>query len=454
MNGHQSNVGRGNVTGVLMRGCATMLLAAQLALSATIPVAYAADDPSMLEARRAETESEFRRIADAMTLSEQRLAELAVEIAAVRKDNATMTAALIQAAKTERKLADDVASIETRLEGLTEQEGFIRRSLQARRGVLAEVLGALQRMGLNPPPAILVRPEDALASVRSAIVLGAVVPELRAETTILLADIRELASLRGAIVEERERLLATIREQASEKQRLSLLLEEKRKLLSASESSEALERRRVEELADKAGTLKELIAALEEEIDAVQKAAEAARRAEEERARREAEAAGRPIPERNRLEAGISFESLRKKVALPVSGRVIRHFGEPDAVGGRMMGDTVQTQSGSIVTSPADGTVLYAGAFRSYGQLLILDAGGGYHIVLAGMDRINVALGQSVLSGEPLGTMGEARLASVMAFGSTDTNPELYVEFRKDAKPVDPSPWWAERSSGRTGNGT
>jgi septal ring factor EnvC (AmiA/AmiB activator) len=104
---------------------------------------------------------------------------------------------------------------------------------------------------------------DAVSPLVAGIVLGAVVPELRAETTILLADIRELASLRGAIVEERERLLATIREQASEKQRLSLLLEEKRKLLSASESSEALERRRVEELADKADALKKDLADVE-----------------------------------------------------------------------------------------------------------------------------------------------------------------------------------------------
>ena len=438
----------------LGRACATFMLAAQMvAVPVSSPV-LAATDPSVLEARRMETETEIMRIAEAMSLSEKRLEELAAEIAAVRKDNAAVTAALIQTAKTERKLADDVASIEGRIEGLREQEDSIRRSLQARRGVLAEVLGALQRMGLNPPPAILVRPEDALASVRSAIVLGAVVPELRTETAILLSDIKELASLRGAIVDERERLLATIREQSDEKQRLSLLLEEKRRLLADNESSAELERRRTEEFAAKAGTLKELIAALEGEIDAVRKAAEAARLAEEDRARREAEAAGRPIPERNRLQAGISFESLKKKVALPVSGRVIRHFGEADSIGGRMMGDTVQTQSGSIVTSPADGVVLYAGPFRSYGQLLILDAGDGYHIVLAGMSRMSVALGQSILAGEPLATMGEARLASVMAFGSADTSPELYVEFRKDGKPVDPSPWWAERSSGRTGNGT
>lgn len=453
MSGRQSRDGTARPARSLLR--AALSLALVIPLAGFLPSAVrAAEDESVLEARRAETESEYRRLTEAMTLSEKRLAELAAEIAAVRKDDVAVTAALVQAAKTERKLAEDVSAIEGRLDDLKEQEASIRRSLQARRGVLAEVLGALQRMGLNPPPAILVRPEDALASVRSAIVLGAVVPELRAETAILLSDIRELASLRAAIMEERERLLATIREQADEKQRLSLLLEEKRKLLAQNESFVQAERRRTDELAARAGSLKELIATLEDEIDAVRKAAEAARQAEQERARREAEAAGRPIPEQNRLEAGISFETMKKQVALPVVGRVVRGFGEPDAVGGRMMGDTVQTQSGSIVTSPADGVVLYAGPFRSYGQLLILDAGDGYHVVLAGMDRINVALGQSVLAGEPLGTMGEARLASVMAFGSTNDNPELYIEFRKDGKPVDPSPWWAERSSGRTGNGT
>jgi len=83
---------------------------------------------------------------------------------------------------------------------------------------------------------------------------------------------------------------------------------------------------------------------------------------------------------------------------------------------------------------------------------LILDAGDGYHIVLAGMSRINVALGRKVLAGEPVGAMGEARLASLTS--ATTGSPELYVEFRKDGKPVDPAPWWAERRSGRTGNDT
>jgi len=419
---------------------------------ATAP-AYA-QDAAALENRRVETETEYGRLVEAMTLSDQRLAELSNEISAIRKDNTTITSALIQAAKTERKLSEDIAEIEGRLDGLLEQEDGIKASLRERRGLLAEVLGALQRMGLNPPPAILVKPEDALSSVRSAIVLGAVVPEVRAETEILLADLRELASVRSSIDGERERLLATVREQAAEQQRLTLLLAEKERLLADSETSAAEERRKVEELAAKAGSLKELIASLESEIQVVRDAAEAVRVEAEERARRDAEAAGRPIPEANRLVGGLPFDGLLKKVSLPVSGKILRRFGEADGLGGHAQGDTVQTQSTSIVTSLADGTVLYAGAFRSYGQLLILDAGGGYHIVLAGMEKISVSSGQRVLAGEPVGAMGEARVASILALGSAKTSPELYIEFRKDGKPVDPSPWWADRTSGRTGNGT
>src|SRR5690606_5920606 len=104
--------------------------------------------------------------------------------------------------------------------------------------------------------------------------------------------------------------------------------------------------------------------------------------------------------------------------------------------------------------APADGNVLYAGPFRSYGQLLILDVGDDYHVLLAGMAGISVAAGQSVLAGEPVGAMGETRIASALAASGTNLAPELYVEFRKDGKPIDPAPWWTDRLSGRTDNGT
>ncbi|MBO6717194.1 MAG: murein hydrolase activator EnvC [Rhizobiaceae bacterium] len=409
-------------------------------LAAAAPVTYAQEVDEIVD-RQTATRNAYAEIARQMGLSEERLAAISSEVEALKKDERTLTAALIQAAKTERKLSEEAAEIEQRIVLLDGQELGLRQSLAERRGVLAEVLGALQRMGLNPPPAILVRPEDALSSVRSAILLGAVVPEMRAETEILIADLRELGRLSTTIAAERDRLLETVAEQAAEQERLGQLIAEKAKLRSETEDTLEAERQRAGELAAKASSLRELIATLEEEIEKARRAEAAASAPPD-----------IPVPDENRLAAPVPFESLVGQVSLPVSGRIGLHFGEPDGAGGTMFGDIVTTQSGAIVTAPADGSVLYAGPFRSYGQLLILNAGDGYHIVLAGMGRISVALGQSVLAGEPVGTMGEARLASALALVDGNTEPELYVEFRKNGKPVDPTPWWAQTYSGRTAN--
>jgi septal ring factor EnvC (AmiA/AmiB activator) len=105
-------------------------------------------------------------------------------------------------------------------------------------------------------------------------------------------------------------------------------------------------------------------------------------------------------------------------------------------------GISVAARPGAQVTTPCDGWVVYSGPFRSYGQLLILNAGGGYHVLLAGMERISVNIGQFVLTGEPVGTMGTAsQVASILA--AAPSQPVLYIEFRKDNTPIDPGPWWA-----------
>ena len=111
--------------------------------------------------------------------------------------------------------------------------------------------------------------------------------------------------------------------------------------------------------------------------------------------------------------------------------------------GSTLKGISLQTREEARITAPADGWVVYAGEFRSYGQLLIINAGGGYHVLLAGMSRIDVSLGQFVLAGEPIAVMGNAAPPSQ---GDDSSRPVLYVEFRKDGRPIDPDPWWAEAS--------
>ncbi|BCG99296.1 hypothetical protein EFV37_06220 [Mesorhizobium loti] len=409
-----------------------------------------------------QSRAEYEQVSKEITLSSERLAKLAADIAAVKKDHASITAALIQSAMTEQKLGQDIEDIGAKLEGLKDRQQKIRASLMARRDVLAEVLGALQRMGLNPPPAILVKPEDALSSVRSAILLGAVVPELRQQTDSLLADLKEQTRVTASIEAERARLTDAVGEQVAEKKRLGMLLEAKQKLEADTQAQMAAEQQRSEQLAAKASSLKDLIASLEAQADKARKAADAAKAAAagqpgdvpnsdgNDGGDKTASLASLPVPEGNRLTATAPFSALQGQIALPVTGRIKRRFGADDGNGAVMLGDMLATQSGAIVTAPADGNVLYAGPFRSYGQLLILNAGDGYHVVLAGMSRISVVTGQSVLAGEPVGAMGEAQVASTSVSKNGNATPELYVEFRKDGKPVDPTPWWADRYSGRT----
>jgi septal ring factor EnvC (AmiA/AmiB activator) len=123
---------------------------------------------------------------------------------------------------------------------------------------------------------------------------------------------------------------------------------------------------------------------------------------------------------------------------------VTRRFGETDDLGAKAQGLSVSTRPSAQVSSPSDGWVVYAGPFRSYGNLLIINTGGGYHVLLAGMSRIDVSLGQFVLAGEPVAVMGAAGPAS--QGGNDSSRPVLYVEFRKDGRPIDPGPWWAEAS--------
>ena len=143
-----------------------------------------------------------------------------------------------------------------------------------------------------------------------------------------------------------------------------------------------------------------------------------------------------------RLSPAVAFASAKGLFAMPVNGVKIRGFGGSDGAGGVERGISLEARPGAQVTTPCDGWVVYAGPFRSYGQLLILNAGGGYHVLIAGMERISVNIGQFVLTGEPVAIMGtSSQVASIVA--ANTSQPVLYIEFRKDGTPIDSGPWWA-----------
>ncbi len=150
-----------------------------------------------------------------------------------------------------------------------------------------------------------------------------------------------------------------------------------------------------------------------------------------------------PFADPGRIAPAIAFDDARGRLPQPVAGTMLKGFGQEDEFGGLTEGQSIATRPGSNVTSPADGWVVYSGPFRSFGQLLILNTGDGYHVLLAGLDRIDAELGQFVLTGEPVGVMGATQWASASTFGLGSTQPILYVEFRKDGRAIDPTPWWS-----------
>src|SRR5262249_3805821 len=206
------------------------------------------------------------------------------------------------------------------------------------------------------------------------------------------------------------------------------------------------ERQHTVALSRQADNLKDLIAKLEISLN---NAARAARDAEEGRALGDTRSDLAALKDPGRLAPAGAVASATHMLPIPATGVKSRDFGAPDGSGGTEKGISIVTRPDAQVTSPCDGWVVYASAYRSYGKLLILNAGGGYHVVLAGMDRISVDIGQFVLTGEPVAVMGSGpQVASAMLTGASGASqPVLYIEFRKDGSPVDPNPWWAPPDS-------
>jgi murein hydrolase activator len=260
---------------------------------------------------------------------------------------------------------------------------------------------------------------------------------METDAQALANDLGELVRVHKAMAQERDGMAHDLAALSDDRQRMSLLIEERQKKLAETQTALDGERQHATALAHQADSLKDLVAKLEK--DGVSRAPDSASAGDK-------GAGPAAAKDPARLTPAIAFASAKGALPLPVNGVKIRDFGSPDGLGGTEKGLWIASRAGAQVTAPCDGWVVYAGPFRSYGQLLILNAGGGYHVLLAGMERISVDLGQFVLTGEPVAVMGGgAQSAAAVAMGSNQ--PVLYVEFRKDGTPVDPSPWWATTDS-------
>ena len=387
---------------------------------------------------------------------------LTKDLVILAEERARLNGGLIEAGKRVQASEAKLSETESKLAELTEQVTVIQSSITERKVAIVKMLSAMQRIGRTPPPAIVTRRDDALAVVRGAMLLADVFPELKYQADNLSHELEGLVTIENAIRTQRDEQKREAEKLAAEQGRLDRLLEEKKTKHAQGEVELVQVRQSTEQLAGEVTNLNELIERLGVEIAKAEVAQYDAEIAAEKalRKRLQQEVMATPANENvveikpestklafaspARLKPALPFDQVKGTLRLPAQGQQLKAFGDTDTDGTTLKGISLKTREEARITAPADGWVVYAGPFRSYGQLLIINAGGGYHLLIAGMSRIDVSLGQFVLAGEPIAVMGRPATSSVS--GDQSSSPVLYVEFRKDGRPVDPGPWWAEAS--------
>jgi septal ring factor EnvC (AmiA/AmiB activator) len=408
----------------------------------TVPAPNAAQPPASrpVDVRR----DQLRGLEADLKASDDQSRKLEDEIETIRTDRARFNAALIDTNAKVQAAEARTSDLEKQVETARGREDALNRTLAGRRALIGEILAALQRIDRNPPPAVLVSPQDMMRAVHSAMLLGDVLPELRSETKALASDLADLAAIRQSIDAERQKLADEKNTLAGEQQRLSGLVAARQNSLDSAKQALDGERRHAQDLAGHATDLKDLIAKMTAG-SAAPGGADSAHQAPAPAAPGESQmAALTPFKDPARLAPAIAFADAKGMLPLPVSGSLLKSFGAPDGFGGLEKGLSIATRAGAAVSSPTDGWIAFSGPYRTYGQLLIINGGGGYYVVLAGLSQVNVVVGQFVLAGEPVASMGDgsAQTAAAIAIGATQ--PVLYVEFRKDGVAIDPGPWWAK----------
>lgn len=327
--------------------------------------------------------------------------------------------------------------------------------LQKRRREQQAVLAALLHLARNPPIGLALADGTPIDLLRGGILMGAAVPPLVERAQRLGIELQTMNDLQDQLrnAEAQHRIEADAL--SKEHTRLAALANQKAVLQRQALQGAAASAQQVQRLASQASDLKDLIAR-----------AEAAERAREEREAREAEARRKREAEAARLAAAAApppgahagsgnpaerpavataprppdpvrppnirpFAQAQGRMLVPAAGEIVVSFGSESS-----KGLTFVTRPGAEVVAPFDGRVVFAGAFRGYGQILIIGHGDGYHSLVAGLDRIDSSVGQWLVAGEPIGRMS-----------ADEAKPRLYLELRHNGQPINPLPWLATRDA-------
>jgi len=382
-------------------------------------------------------------IEKSITVSKDRADELRREIEEMSGDRTKQNAALIAAAQRVKMAEIEVASMEDKIGELIVKELEVRGRLDGADTEMANVLAALERVSRNPPPALLVDPNNALNSARSALLMSAIFPQLHAKAEAVSTDLKRLGEIKAEAIEEEKQLKANYAVLEEEQLRIATLIAARKKGIDQMTAQLAQEEQEALSLAARATDLKQLVASLQAKATGVAGAGHQPEAASSSTSSLTPEAIRLALANTSRTEPAFPFDAAKGYLAMPSTGTNAVEFGGSDGFGGISQGLSVLTRPDAQVVAPADGWVMYKGPYLNYGQIVILNPGNDYTILLAGLAATSVNIGQFVMMGEPVGTMGSHTIGRTVTTSAGGSRPTLYIELRKDNAPIDPTGWWA-----------
>ncbi len=362
--------------------------------------------------------------------------QISLELTRISKD-------MIASAKQIQNSEEKISRMESELETLRADLKKAEENFVVEDDNLIKTLSALQNLALKPTEALFVQPLTPVEIIRSAMLLREAVPYLQENAARIREDLEKIENQKNLVEKQVARIIRQKKILENEHEQMKALVQRKSKIRNAVEIKSVKAKKKVERLASQANDLRDLLNKLEKQRQ------EKLRRQEEERrrlaelkaaeARRAAEET-KKLEEKQRAdlikfkpevinEVGENFVKAKGHLLRPARGPVVTAYGEQMSKGVTSKGIIIKTRSQAQVISPYDGTVIFAGPFRGYGNLIIIEHGQGYLSLLAGLEEVDCELGQMLLAGEPVGQMPE----------SGDTR--LYVELRKDNHPINPLTW-------------
>jgi murein hydrolase activator len=366
--------------------------------AAAVAVTLALAMPASAQDIASEAEAARVALLDAIT---------ALEAASPGKDQVAALTRTIQAY--ERGLA----AMREALRQATIRETALLLRFEAKRDRVSRLIGVLSGMDSDPSPLLLLHPSGPLGTARSGMMLAEVTPALQAEVEALRAELAEVAGLRALQASASETLQRGLTAAQTARTTLSQAIADRGPL--PRRLTDDPDRLRV--MIEDADTLDALASGL--------------------------------APDLNTDGAMADFTTAQGRLPWPVMGQVLRGFQETDAAGIARPGLVIATRPQALVSAPWPGTIRYMGPFLDYGNVMILEPGPGYLLVLAGLGTMFGSVGEVVGAEAPLGLMGGADSTDVTGqdgrngAGGNGTET-LYMELRQGGQPVDPGDWFAE----------